>query len=81
MDQGSVLPSSMVTFPRKKYFPWPLESATPRLQGDTADSETRAVPRRRLVGLLFTFPFLFCKQFSQQFTFKTPLIIVGVGFS
>lgn len=26
------LPSSTVTFPLKKNFPWPLESATPRLQ-------------------------------------------------
>lgn len=33
--QESILPSSMVTFPRKKYFPWPLESATPKLCRET----------------------------------------------
>ena len=33
--QSIILPSSMVTFPRKKYFPWPLESATPKLCRET----------------------------------------------
>lgn len=52
---SSILPSSMVTFPRKKYFPWPLESATPKLCGETEQTLRSRYPLQWTCGLTFFF--------------------------
>lgn len=87
--QVYALPSSMVTFPRKKYFPWPLESATPKLCRETEQTlKSRAVTGidlRANLSFLFYFPFshfhfMFCKQFSQQFTFRNLTDYSGCWF-
>lgn len=84
------LPSSMVTFPRKKYFPWPLESATPKLCGETKQTlKSRAPTGIDLwANIFFLFIFHFhisiscsVNSFSNSLLSKTSLIIVGVGFS
>lgn len=45
--KADFLPSSTVTFPLKKNFPWPLERATPRLKQTNKTNKNKQKPLKQ----------------------------------